>query len=660
MNKNGSGSSLAQNQFRPEIAGLRAVAVFSVILCHLKVPYFEGGFVGVDVFFVISGYLISKHILADLARGTFKLSAFYLRRTRRILPALIVTLFISFLVGAMWLDPQSFRGLAKETTHALLSIANIQYWREAHEYFAPAAENLPLLHTWSLSVEEQFYLFWPAFLLLIHRRIPISIAVIVLATLSLFSCMVMLRYNSQASFFLTPFRVFEFCVGAGCAFHEKQLRQYGPPSAALTVSGLVAIALSVISFSPQTSLPGIGSLLPCLGAASVILGGSASMSAKPVTNPVAQYLGLISYSLYLCHWPILYFVRYVFGPAADSSAAKLAMITAMVVMASGMQRFVERPFLAYAPERSTGSSVQRFAIVIGIFAAVTHTTFLQNGWAWRLSPHDRELADRQSFGVHPCKGRVLERCEFGADGGQRSVEIIGDSFSHHYVSGLNAFLKPMGLSGAVTIIGGCPMLLGLRSINPGADICKKAQHDVFEQMSHTPASVGVMLAQSWGMYTDEFTMTENERTPSPSHGISKLEDAVKRTVAFLSQNGRRVMIIGSQVSPACPIDKSRMFRGPLWRAPPGHCPPEAKTEVVERGLEINRMLERIIETMPPNVSLLKPSDHFCDETLCPIIKHGEWLFIDQGHFSVAGSHYMVKRSTNAFKDLIRPQATSLR
>ena len=159
------------------------------------------------------------------------------------------------------------------------------------------------------------------------------------------------------------------------------------------------------------------------------------------------------------------------------------MIVVMMAFASAMERFIERPFRTVDHECSTRSLGMRFAFLIILFATITHTAFLQNGWAWRLSKDERELADRQSFGVHPCKGRVLERCVFGADNGQRSIEIIGDSFSHQYVSGLDLFLKPLGLSGAVTIIGGCPMLLGLTSINPGVDSCRKAQRDVFAQIS---------------------------------------------------------------------------------------------------------------------------------------------------------------------------------
>jgi peptidoglycan/LPS O-acetylase OafA/YrhL len=155
--------------FRSEIAGLRAIAVVAVVLFHLKITGFDGGFVGVDVFFVISGYLISRNILGDLGRERFSFGQFYVRRMRRIFPALIFTVALTYVAGALWCSALMFLDVAKEGTHALLWISNIQYWRESHQYFAHNSDELALLHCWSLSLEEQFYLLWPVFLVAANR-----------------------------------------------------------------------------------------------------------------------------------------------------------------------------------------------------------------------------------------------------------------------------------------------------------------------------------------------------------------------------------------------------------------------------------------------------------------------------------------------------------
>src|SRR5690349_23787133 len=174
-----------RGKFRSEIAGLRAIAVLGVVLFHLKIGGFAGGFVGVDVFFVISGYLITRNILIDVGAGRFSLAQFYVRRARRIYPALIFTMVATYVAGALWSSPLMFLDLAKECTHALLSIANIQYWRESHRYFAANSDELALLHVWSLSLEEQFYLIWPVLIVLAHRLGRAFAAIVLLGLASL-------------------------------------------------------------------------------------------------------------------------------------------------------------------------------------------------------------------------------------------------------------------------------------------------------------------------------------------------------------------------------------------------------------------------------------------------------------------------------------------
>ncbi|MDU6673132.1 MAG: acyltransferase, partial [Bradyrhizobium sp.] len=202
-----------QRNHRADIDGLRAIAVIIVILFHLRIAGFEAGFAGVDIFFVISGYLITGQILRDLRAGRFALSEFYLRRARRILPALITTIAASFAVGWLFLSPEALRQLAKEATHGLLSIANVQYWREASAYFAPNADQLPLLHLWSLSLEVQFYALAPLLLMWIGHGRAVFRAIAAVGLASFVLAILYLPYDSDAVFFLTPFRVFEFALG---------------------------------------------------------------------------------------------------------------------------------------------------------------------------------------------------------------------------------------------------------------------------------------------------------------------------------------------------------------------------------------------------------------------------------------------------------------
>src|ERR1700742_1649143 len=211
------------SDFRPEIAGLRAIAVVSVVLFHLKIAGFQGGFIGVDVFFVISGYLITRNILADLDSGRFSFGQFYTRRLRRIFPALIFTVILTYLAGALWCSALMFLDVAKEGTHALLWISNIQYWRESHQYFAPNSDELALLHCWSLSLEEQFYLLWPLFIVVAYRFGRTFEAIAIAAVVSLLSSIAVTRSDPSATFFLTQFRIYEFGCGAMVLVLEARL-----------------------------------------------------------------------------------------------------------------------------------------------------------------------------------------------------------------------------------------------------------------------------------------------------------------------------------------------------------------------------------------------------------------------------------------------------
>src|ERR1700693_1162654 len=254
------------SHFRGEIAGLRAVAVISVVLFHLKVGGFDGGFVGVDVFFVISGYLISRNILHDLQLGQFSFGQFYVRRTRRIYPALIFTVVATYLCGALWCAPLMFHDIAKESTHALLSSSNIQYWRESHQYFAPNSDELALLHCWSLSLEEQFYLFWPVFIVLAWKCDRTFVIVALAAIVSFLLSIVISKVDPLAVFFLMPFRIFEFGAGALVLFLEARFRLSDTNAEILSAIGLLSITASVFLFHSDMPHLDAAILLPCLGA----------------------------------------------------------------------------------------------------------------------------------------------------------------------------------------------------------------------------------------------------------------------------------------------------------------------------------------------------------------------------------------------------------
>ena len=295
--------------YRKEIDGLRAVAVVPVILFHAGLAVFSGGYVGVDVFFVISGYLITTILISELEQGNFSIARFYERRARRILPALFLVMLCCIPFAWIWMLPKELQDFSLSLVAVALFGSNILFWRQ-ESYFAPAAELKPLLHTWSLAVEEQYYLLFPLALMLCWRfgrgRVFLTIAGVAVASLLLSEWG--WRNAPSANFYLAPMRAWELLIGSLCAFwlSGRDLR----PNNRLSLLGLALIVFAIFYYDDATPFPSVYALLPVLGTALIILFGGAGtwvagmLGARPFVG-----IGLISYSAYLWHQPLFAFAR---------------------------------------------------------------------------------------------------------------------------------------------------------------------------------------------------------------------------------------------------------------------------------------------------------------------------------------------------------------
>ena len=629
--------------FRAEIAGLRAVAVTSVVLFHLKIGGFQGGFVGVDIFFVISGYLITRNILLDLQAGRFSFGQFYVRRTRRIYPALIFTVVATYLVGALWCSPIMFLDLAKESTHALLSIANIQYWRESHQYFAPSSDELALLHTWSLSLEEQFYLLWPVLMVLAWKSGHTFESIAVAAFASFLAAILVAKADPLAAFFLTPFRIFEFACGALVLLFERKLRLSETVAEGLSVIGLLCIAASVLLFRSDMPHPEAAILLPCLGAAATIWASDKTRASTIITNAAMVAVGAVSYSLYLCHWPIIFFARFIFGDdVADSWAGILMMLVLMAAVATAMNLLIERRFIQAPEFRSAGflKNAAGFWSLVLTLAAITHATFLTKGFAWRLPKAQAELEHWQDFP----SGRDIQGVK-----GPVGFELIGDSLVAQYAFGLSPIMRQLNISVHTMGGAGCPILYGAMLKSLRREECRLARDQALEHLNQT--NLPIIYAQEWSLYSDaaiDYEFDPPESLAPGEQSFVKLQQALERTMEKLVAHGRRILIIGEQVDPGCPINRPRLLQGPLPHAPQPPCLPKTREAAEQFTAQIDGMLSRIQARWPDKIELLRTVDYFCDAE-CPVVKDGVWLYSNRIHLTLAGSQYMVTRTADVFR-----------
>lgn len=341
--------------YRPDIDGLRAIAVLSVLIFHIDSRYLSGGFIGVDIFFVISGFLITTIIKKEIeATGKFSFKNFYVRRVKRLFPALFFTLFITSIFAVLLFSPSLLSSFGGALATSLLSVSNFFFWIES-DYFDVSAKLKPLLHTWSLSVEEQFYLFWPftlVFLLGIKSKRVIVFSIVFLTILSLWLNLVFqsgeviiseyFEDGKSTIFFLLPFRVYEFMFGAFLVwFIHYQLKQKYMYDI-LFVVGLFFIGYSMGFFDETILFPSFYGLLPVVGTVMLIYSSVHSKFKVVLSNKLFVGIGLISYSLYLVHWPIVVFWNYLDNEVTKYD--KLYMLLLSFVLAYISYKFVEQPF----------------------------------------------------------------------------------------------------------------------------------------------------------------------------------------------------------------------------------------------------------------------------------------------------------------------------
>ncbi|MEJ0062500.1 MAG: acyltransferase family protein [Alphaproteobacteria bacterium] len=495
-------------KYRPDIDGLRAVAVMAVAACHVEMPFCHGGFIGVDVFFIISGYLISRIIATEIEAGNFSIVNFYERRIRRIIPALVVTMLGATAIGYAYLMPTEMKDFSKSIPAALFSASNFLFWSQAG-YFEGASMSKPLLHTWSLAVEEQFYIFFPLLLMLAYRRFRrhLKLTVLGLAVFSLGLSAYGVAQHSSASYYLLHSRAWELLIGCVLGMRLVPEIRGALWRNLASLAGLAMILVCVPLYSSDTPFPGFAALLPCLGAALFIAAGETgeSWGGKLLSLPPVVFIGLISYSLYLWHWPVIVFHGMGFMSAGlPPRVEKFYVIGLSIVLAAASWKFVETPF-------RDRKSFTRPVLFRWAGAAAAFCTLLAigivvaDGLAFRYSPQVIKIASYMNYDGEKTSKAASCFIESGdmvydpsfclqrSEGKNNDYLLLGDSHAAHLWHGLSAVFPDLNIMQAAA--SGCKPTLN-HSMS-SYERCTKLMDYVFREYLPAHRVNVLLIAGRW-------------------------------------------------------------------------------------------------------------------------------------------------------------------
>ena len=499
-------SSTHSIRYRPDVDGLRAVAVLPVLLFHFDVPPFSGGYVGVDIFFVISGYLIGKIILDELEAGRYSIAQFYVRRIRRIFPALFVVLAVSSVCAWIFLFPSELKDYGKSLIAVTFFVSNL-FFHLSGGYFAAAAETQPLLHTWSLAVEEQFYIFFPLILMLLQKLRPGRpvLPIVVLGALSFLCACWLLRTDRDAAFYLVQSRAWELLAGALLA--ARAFKAPTPRWANLLgIMGICMILAAVFLFDSRTLFPGPAALLPVLGAALLIHAGACErgslMTCVLATRPLV-FIGLISYSLYLWHWPLVVFYR--FYDIQIDAVEVLGLFGACFALAILSWRYVEQPFRRGGLHLPRAQIFAHATAAMAIFVIVGGSLLWADGATWRFPTPVAEVAAYSAYdsGEATRKGRCFltsdhpdfsyfdQQACLATEVTQKNYLLVGDSHGAHLWPGLKAVYRDRNILQATS--SGCKPVLHAQ----GEPRCKKLMEYIYSEFVPKRRLDAVLISARW-------------------------------------------------------------------------------------------------------------------------------------------------------------------
>lgn len=652
--------------YRADIDGLRAVAVAAVVLFHAGVPGLSGGFAGVDIFFVISGFLIGAIVDAETRSGTFRFAAFYARRARRILPALLAVCATTLALGLVLLSPDELRRTAQSMVVALIGGSNVWFWHAAG-YFSPDARAEPLLMTWSLGIEEQFYVCLPPLMLVLRRfgRGAMAGGIAALTAASLALSLAATPFYPHDAFYLLPTRAWELGAGVLLAlwFADRALPG-GRAAAVLAWGGAALVTATLLLVDEHVPFPGHAALLPVAGTAALIAGGRAWLARRVLGARPVVAVGLLSYSWYLWHWPLMALAR-VCAAKAPPLPMMLAIAALSLVLAWASWRWVERPF-----RRARGSdaaTLWRYAAVLAVALAVCGATIVAGGWPARLAPAAARTAQQLAGGTGgSClAGYEGDRPNLSGEcvvaGARAGVALIGDSHAAALRPALLAQARARDAWFVQATKASCPPLLGATRLMPNhpghAEACARYDAAAIAAVARDPRVATVVVAGFWQVSLDPPVLATGERyvaaADPQADSAAALRTGVVAMLRRLRAGGKTVVLLADV--PSYRFDPARLryadylplrrmigaLADPTLRAVDGWIDRGHVAPVEDEGAAIVRGAAAAV----PGVAFASLATPFCDARRCRIGDADAPWFVDPQHVSPAGAQVALRTAT---------------
>jgi peptidoglycan/LPS O-acetylase OafA/YrhL len=625
--------------YLPHLDGLRAIAVGLVVLHHAGITWIPGGFIGVDVFFVLSGYLITGQIVKNLGEQRFSFKDFYQRRLRRLAPAYLAVAFVSLIAAYFILLPQDFIYHCKVAALAFLSLSNFYLANTTGGYFAAAVEEIPLLHTWSLAVEEQYYLVWPVMLIGLARinsaRLK-TVALLGLFALSLWFSVWYTPVNAERAYYLLPTRFHELLAGGLLAFYGASLpRLKSWQQELVSLAGLAMIIVPALIYSSDTLFPSWRALIPCLGTVMLVYAGQhAPFTGRLLTLKPMIGLGLISYSLYLWHWPIFSFTQYATG---SLDLVKGTVGIALAVLLSWLTwKFIEQPFRF--KWRLDGKQLLRYVYLAPAAVLLLALAIVRVGDGFIGRFGDDAVRAVEAMDSEPGKHRV----DCPADNTLPCADILlaGDSHAEHFGDFMSVLSADAGLTLQVNMRAGCPALWEIiptyiKNGRPDTDYkCVDRSHDLYPQMHRYKY---VALAGYWSiadLKPDRYFISD-QKNPELSQAVTHrvmtraFHDSIERIVEAGSVP---VLIRDNPTAPDELFNCSRRKLLPFYNQPCEF----SREEIDEVQMFANQLIDQLVVAYP-QIIVIDPNAIICADDVCRTELDGVPIYRDDDHLNRIGS-----------------------